>query len=174
MSSPNRVRLGSVKFSFSPGLTPPTSLVDPTVYTVHFPEGSGEFTPNAKFLDVKAPSLGINYLVGSPVTEATPEYSVTYELFNDNLTALFLGGATPATDTEPTSITVASNFSFIGYGIMEWYENGDTSTPYRKHAGFTCQLVPDGALSRDPSKNSAPKLKIRILGVRGVYSATGS
>lgn len=178
MATSPRVRIGSVKFHYLAGATAPATLNTASLYLTKFPECPGEFNPNIKTVDIEEPSAGVNILVGSPITGSLPEYVLTLKRLNDNVTALFLGGANPATDTEPTSINVGSNFSFNGWGLMEWYENGDASgTPFRVHAGFRCQLVPDGTLSRDPTKGVEPKIKVRLTGIgaeRGIYSATGA
>jgi hypothetical protein len=178
MGTAPRVRIGSVKFHFLAGATAPVTLNTASLYTTKFPECPAEFSPNMKSADIMEPSAGVNVLVGSPITESLPEYSMTLKRYNDNVTALFLGGAAPSGDTEPTSINVGTNFSFIGWGLMEWYENGDVAgTPYRVHAGFKCQLVPEGSLSRDPSKGGEPKIKVRLIGQgaeRGIYSSTGA
>jgi hypothetical protein len=178
MSTAPRVRIGSVKFHYLAGLTAPATLSTLALYLTKFPECPADWDPKMKFADIMEPSAGVNFLVGSPITESLPEYIITLKRQNDNVTALFLGGANPATDVEPTSISVGTNFSFIGWGAMEWYENGDVlGTPYRIHAGFKCQLVPSGTLSRDPSKGQEPKIQVRLIGdatQRGIYSTTGA
>jgi hypothetical protein len=176
MGTSPRVRIGSVKFSFLSGATAPATLNTETLYLTKFPECSADWDPKVKTVDVMQPYLGVNQLIKSPVVQALPEYTLTLKSMNDNVTALFFGSANAlATDTEPTTITLGSGWLVSGWGYMAWYENGDAAgTPYRVHAGFQCQLVPSGNLSRDPEKPQEAKILVRLISAGSIYSATGA
>ncbi len=162
--------IGGLKFHFKQGDTAPITLTDNALYPVKFPEGTGGLSLSVDTVDNEEPSAGILGITDSVVTKSTMEYTLTLKSFDLNILSFLLGGSTPTTNTPPTSIAVGTDLAHSGWGYMEWYRNGDVSgTPSRKHHGFTCQVIPDGEFSLDPTKFTEVKFKIKITGTRGTF-----
>lgn len=164
-------QIGSLKFHFLAGATAPSTPGTSTEYVVKFPEGSGGISVNVDTVDNEVPVNGILGVERTVITKAALEYSYTIKQFDLNILSFFLGGATPTTNTPPTTITVGSDFAHSGWGYMEWYDNGDAGgSPLRKHTGFSCQIIPEGDFSLDPSKFTELKFKIKITATRGTLA----
>ena len=164
--------IGSLKFHFLPGATAPATLTTASLYTIKFPEGVGGLTPTVSSIDNEVPVNGILAVDESVVTKSSFEYTYKLKKFDYKILAFLLGGATPATDTPPTTIAIGSDMAHSGWGYMEWYRNGDVAnTPSKVHSGFTCQIIPDGELSLDPETFTEISFKIKITATRGTLGA---
>jgi hypothetical protein len=159
--------IGSFKFSFAAGALP-SSPDQAASYPVKFPECPGSLAVNVETVDNEEPVAGVNSVTDSVVTKSALEYSITCKSYDLNVLSFLLGGTTPTTNTPPTSISVGADLAHSGYGFMEWYKNGDVSgTPIRKHHSFSCQIIPDGEVSADPTKFSEFKFKIKVTAAKG-------
>jgi hypothetical protein len=164
--------IGSLKFHFLAGATAPTTLTTPALYLVKFPEGTGGLTPSVTSIENKIPVLGILAVDEAVVVESSYEYTYKLKKFDYKVLAFLLGGATPASDTPPTTIAIGSDLAHSGWGYMEWYRNGNTAgAPSHVHSGFTCQVIPDGEISLDPETFTEISFKIKITATRGTLGA---
>lgn len=177
MPTPHTHRIGSLKFFYLGGATPPVTLNSPALYLTTFAEGKGEFDAGIKTTDVVSPLAGVNRRVAMPVTEAFPEYKITTSLYNANLEALWYGGVNPTSDTAPATITVGENYMFTGWGLIMEYNVGDVlGVPSMIHAGFRCQLLPDGKIAREPGKPTELTYRVVLIDASnaGIRSQTGA
>ena len=166
--------IGSLKFYFSVGATPPSPLTTLTGYPVIFPEGQGGITPKLTVQSNYEPVAGVNTITDTAASQVEFDYMYTLKSFDYNILSFLLGASVPNTGTPPTSVVLGATLN-KGYGLMQWYKNGDVSgTPIRTHSGFYCQVVPDGEITLDPAKFTELKLKINLLAISGSSAPFGT
>lgn len=163
--------IGSAKFHFKQGDTAPITLTDATLYPVKFPEGKASFESKPNELKVQQPSAGVNKVAAKYVTSSETTYNLTLTTYDMNIMSLLLNGPTPTSATLPTTIAVGTDFNHTGWGMVEWYNNGDTlGSPSFTHTGFKCSISSEGAFSMDPEKPAEVTLKIEVLDVSGTFA----
>lgn len=164
--------IGSGRLYFKQGSVIPATVTDKTLYPFNLPEGTLGINLDVTSEDNEVPVAGVLQVDETVITKFAIKYSYKMKKFDMNIMCLLMGGPTP-TDvaTPPTTIAVASNLSHSGFGYMEWYKNGDAvGTPFKKHYGFSCQIVPNGELSMDPAKYSEASLDIKITSTKGTFA----
>lgn len=162
---------GSAKFYFKQGATAPLTLTDETLYPVTFPECKASFESKPNKVTIKQPVLGVNKTFANIITGSETTYTLTLSTFEANHLALLFNGPTPTSATQPTSIAVGTNFRHTGWGLLEFYNNGDTAgNPSYVHSGFKCDLYVDGSFSIDPEKPAEITIKVEVLDVSGTIA----